>query len=153
MSSVILLEKLDPPTGCKECPFLNDDINCCELLSKAANKAVLVNKYATARDKRCPIYYIDDYHGRLIDEKDIRELFATMPFSMKEIKYSMSDIFNNIAVVAEVAPRYKTKSENFRDARINFNESLRRLVTLSDITEEERQIENLLPKGDVNDGR
>ena len=126
MGSVIVFDQFDPPVACKSCPFLNDEINCCDLLSRVKGKAVLINKYSSSQDIRCPFRYIDDDHGRLLDEKDIRACFATAPFSSRDIRYSMLDIFNNLSGVREVAPRHIGRSERVRQSMVSFGESIKR---------------------------
>ena len=127
MSAFILLEGVEPAKACKDCPFLNEELRTCELLSRASNRSVLVNVYSEYPDKRCPVGHLDSVHGRILDEKDIRSFFGEMPFGLHEIKYSMSDIFANLAGIREIAPRYYRKGENVKNAILNFGESMKRL--------------------------
>lgn len=138
MSTFILLDGIEPPKACKDCPFINNEVRCCEILSRKSNKAVLVNTYSEYRDKRCPISHIDNDHGRILDEKDIRTVFASMPFGLREVKYSMADVFSNLAITKEIAPRYVRKYESMKNTILNFGESLRR----NDKEEIEKEINN-----------
>ena len=113
MNSLILLDDLNPPVCCKDCPFVNEEFDSCEILSRAKNKIVTINRYSGLRSKKCPVYELEPMHGRLLDEKDIRSFFASMPFKTHEVKFSMSDIFSNLDSVMEIVPKYETKSDKF----------------------------------------
>lgn len=125
MSSIVVLDQFDPPKSCSTCPFLNDDISCCDILSRVKGKAVLVNKYSSFQDIRCPFHSLSEHHGRLLDEKDIRACFAEMPFSSRDVRFSMLDVFSNIANVAEVAPRRVGKAEKIRQTMVGIGETIK----------------------------
>lgn len=108
MSSLIVLDGFDPPKACETCPFLDQELSCCEILSAAKNKAVMVNLYLPFPDKKCPFYHLEDGHGRLLDEKDIRLYFESMRYGDEDIDYSIYDIHKGLDSVLEVAPEYST---------------------------------------------
>lgn len=147
MSTLIVLENMDPPTGCKSCPFINEDISCCELLSVAANKTVNVNKYSSIPNTNCPMHELDRFHGRILDEKDIRTIFGEMPFGSVEGKFTMMDVFANISLVNEVAPRFINPGEKVKRAVKNVAESVRRAAKLKE--EIEQEIEDAGKDSDV----
>lgn len=137
MSVLVVLEKMDKPEGCRSCPFLNEDFNCCELLSVAADRTINVNKYSTIPSSKCPIIALDKYHGRLIDERDIRQFFGLMPFKSDEGKFSMTDVFSNIAGIKEVVPRYMAPSEMAKRAAKNIKEKVKDITTPKEEIEKE----------------
>lgn len=117
MSSIVLLEGFDPPKTCLECPFFNEDedleMDICTALSICRNRAIEVNRYSNKPDRRCPFHQLAPNHGRILDERDIRAEFASMQFGLREVKFSMQDVFNNISNVDEIAPRYRSRLEMF----------------------------------------
>lgn len=142
MSVLIVLENFERPEGCRDCPFLvmEEDIACCDLLSMASNRAVTVNKYSTIPSSKCPMHDLDRYHGRILDERDIRSTFSTMPFGNKEVKFSIMDVIENVSNVNEVAPRYISPGEKIRHGAKKVRDAVKRVtVPKEDI---EKEIEN-----------
>ena len=118
MSSIIVLDGFDPPKACKSCPFLDKDLACCEILSAASNKVTRINIYSSLTDKKCPFYYLEDGHGRLLDEKDIRVYFESMRYGDEDINFSMEDIHRGLTSVLEVSPGYLNAIDRMKR---NFN--------------------------------
>lgn len=142
MSVLIVLENFEMPEGCRDCPFLvmEEDIACCDLLSINSNKAVTVNKYSTIPSSKCPMHMLDKYHGRILDERDIRAEFSNMPFGNKEIKFSILDVIENISGVNEIAPRYIEPTEKFKKGARKLKDAIQRVsMSKEDI---EKEIEN-----------
>lgn len=139
MSVLIVLENFEMPEGCRDCPFLvmEEDIACCDILSISANKAITVNKYSTIPSSKCPMHELDRYHGRILDERDIRAEFGNMPFSNHEVKFSILDVYNNISGVNEIAPRYVSPGEKIKRGARKMKDAIQRAsVSKEDIEKE-----------------
>lgn len=140
MSAIIVLDGMNPPMTCESCPFFDEDLTCCDILSKAANRAIRVNQYYVAADKRCPFYYLEDGHGRLLDEKDIRNYFDSMRYGDEDINFSMHDINKGLDSVLEIAPEYTGVIERLKKGFSTCGDAIKELLTSP------KDIEDLIQK-------
>ena len=53
-------------------------------------------EFCERRHPNCPLIEIPTPHGRIIDEKELKDLYSQMPFNDNEIRFSKNDIYCNL---------------------------------------------------------